>query len=141
MLSESRTEHLTSGFSGAIRDREANQVLGRLSRELAALGLSADVAFQTLANKRGIMLSRIYEVVSCLRWPRCLSWAYQAYDGEFRKAKMQTAKQRQFDASPFAFTAFDRTWSCSEKQVAPNGRARCFQRRAYSARDAGERGA
>src|SRR4051812_15999047 len=40
VLHESRTEHLISGFIGALR----GDVLARLARELAALGLSADLS-------------------------------------------------------------------------------------------------
>ncbi len=58
VLSESRTEHLISGFIGSVR----GDVLARLARELAALGLSADVSYQTLANKRAIVMHRIYSV-------------------------------------------------------------------------------
>ena len=79
VLSESRTEHLISGFIGSVR----GDVLARLARELAALGLSADVSYQTLTNKRAIVMHRIYT----------------AYEADYRKQKGALSRRRRFENS------------------------------------------
>jgi hypothetical protein len=71
---------------GSVRDREAHQVMARLARELAALGLSADTSYQTLTNKRAIMLSRLYT----------------AYEADHRKHKAASSRRRRFDPSPLS---------------------------------------
>lgn len=61
--SESAVEHLTAGLRHAgSADEGQDQVLARLARQLAALGLAADQSFQTLAFKRTIIMRRMMEV-------------------------------------------------------------------------------
>jgi len=83
VLAESRLEHLTSGFMGSVRDREATSVLARLNRELAAMGFSADTSYQTLINKRAIMLARLFK----------------AYDSDYRKHRMTSSLKKQYGNS------------------------------------------
>lgn len=67
--SESAVEHLTAGLRHAgSADEGQDQVLARLGRQLAALGLAADQSFQTLAFKRTIIIRRMMEVRKERRW-------------------------------------------------------------------------
>lgn len=60
--SESAVEHLTAGLRHSVSADEGQDVLGRLARQLAALGLSADQTYHSLAYKRSIIVNRLYEV-------------------------------------------------------------------------------
>ena len=60
--SESAVEHLTAGLRHSVSADEGQDVLARLARQLAALGLSADQTYHALAYKRSIIVNRLYEV-------------------------------------------------------------------------------
>lgn len=90
-MGESRTQHLTAGLrarpgvemGAADGDhlQGSEEVLHRLGRELAALGVSADASFQTLAEKRTIVLDSVFS----------------AYESEFRARHMASARRHQKD--------------------------------------------
>ncbi|ETO26218.1 hypothetical protein RFI_10920 [Reticulomyxa filosa] len=65
---KSKNRHLMAGFSGSARVRNRvnmgdlshyQSILSRLSRELSAIGLSADSSFLSLTNKRCVVLDKI----------------------------------------------------------------------------------
>lgn len=62
VASESQTEHLTAGLRHTVSADEGQDVLQRLARQMASLGLAADNGYQTLAHKRTIIVQRLNEV-------------------------------------------------------------------------------
>jgi hypothetical protein len=60
--SESQTEHLTAGLRHTVSADEGQDVLARLARQMASLGLAADHAYQTLSYKRTIIIQRLNDV-------------------------------------------------------------------------------
>ncbi len=66
-LNESKSRHLTAGFLNFNNKNNTNQnkennlniIMLRLGRELSAIGLSSDLSYLSLTNKRSIILNKI----------------------------------------------------------------------------------
>ena len=59
---ESKMEATTAGLRHTVSADEGQDVLARLARQLAALGLSADQAYHALAYKRTLIVKKLFDV-------------------------------------------------------------------------------
>lgn len=59
---ESKMEATTAGLRHTVSADEGQDVLARLARQLAALGLSADQSYHALAYKRTLIVKKLFDV-------------------------------------------------------------------------------